>query len=287
MENSRSFLVREFDDKSIYFIVIDIIFLTLGGIRFIVSIIVDSKLIIINGWRDTFHEYRKYMMRQSSKSSEQDQRILSILSKSSIDISSSERKEIIAHVSKMKGHYYVIPTLQYYMYNLTLFMNDGKFKWIVFYLASSLFAFLSGDRITYSFFMLEVVVSSCPVENNTSGKIFYPEEYCRGDYIQQASVASNCYFGNFRRLHLQSFRLLLHQRHILSIRCKHHRRKRLHYRFPVFYDCILSCKAAQFLPFRVQDLLVLSVMLFFASLTGMRINPDTMSDFCTICRSLS
>lgn len=137
---------------------IDLVFLTLGGIRFIVSIIVDSKLIVMNGWRTIFLDYRKFMLRQSSKSSEQDQRILSMLSKSSIDITSAERKEIIEYVSKKKGHHYVIPSLQYYMYNLSLFLNDGKFKWIMFYLASSLFAFLSGDRITYSFFMLEVVV---------------------------------------------------------------------------------------------------------------------------------
>lgn len=160
ISDNLSTLDKEFDSDHITMRICGFIFVIFGLLRLFVWILIEGKLVILDGWRSTFLDYKKFMMKNITQSQEMDHVILSYLSKNMIDITVREKMKIVEHVNTKQGNPYIVPFVKYYTQSLIFLLENGRLKYILFFLFGSIFAFLTGDTLIYAIFLLEITVST-------------------------------------------------------------------------------------------------------------------------------
>ena len=92
--------------------------------------------------------------------------------------------EVIRFFSVHTKHQHPLPRLEYRVQSLLFVLNNGTFKFFVFYLALSILAFSGKYYFLYSIHMLDIIVASSQAE-----QVRHPAERHQGHHLQQVAAA--------------------------------------------------------------------------------------------------
>lgn len=132
----------------------------------ILWLFLNSKIILMDGWRERFNKYKKFLAAQNLlKSSRlttdeavEIQTISTILNKKQIEMKPSDVKEVLKYFGKQSGNPYPLPGLEYYVQNFMFTVKNSSFRFFLFYLALSIAAFGGEWVFLYCIHLLDIVV---------------------------------------------------------------------------------------------------------------------------------
>lgn len=124
-------------------------------------LIVNGRLLIMDGWRKKFSFHRKNLPKllESYKGMDTHTIILNF-NKTLIDLTSTDRIKMLRFINEGIGQQFTIPSLEYMFQSLLYILSDSSFKYFAFYICLSVIAYSKQVVILYSIHLLDIIVNS-------------------------------------------------------------------------------------------------------------------------------
>lgn len=137
------------------------VFLSL--LMLILLVILEAKIIFLNGWKDKFAPYRKKIKKYlTTEESENSSKILTVFYKNMIDLTFGEKVEMLKLINNINGYKHQMPYLEYIVQSMLFVVGHKKIQYFVLYLTLSVFALAGNLVLIYSIHLLDIIVSfSC------------------------------------------------------------------------------------------------------------------------------
>lgn len=125
----------------------------------IMWLVLNGKLILMDGWRKKFSVHKKNLMKliENHKGMDAHSIVLSF-NKTLIDLTKREKIRMIRFINNGLGFYYSMPSLEYLFQNILFILSNKTFKYFSFYICLSVIAFSGEVVILYSIHLLDIIV---------------------------------------------------------------------------------------------------------------------------------
>jgi inositol 1,4,5-triphosphate receptor type 3 len=153
-----SYISDDFNEDNVVMNVVGLTHVTCGILLIILWGIIEGPIVVMNGFREKFRIYRKVIFDNTHLVDDEQQRVIqSYMSKNMRDITHKERMQIIGYYNSREGRVASVPFLQYTTYCLIFLLQSGMFKYLIFYLTSSIVALTYNVVLLYAFHLLDVI----------------------------------------------------------------------------------------------------------------------------------
>lgn len=124
----------------------------------VLLLILEGKIIFLNGWKEKFAPYRKKIKKFLATEEDKDSsKILTVFYKNMIDLTFSEKIEMLKLVNRINGYNHSLPYLEYIVQSFLFIVSHQKFKYFVLYFTLSVLALVGDLVLIYSIHLLDII----------------------------------------------------------------------------------------------------------------------------------
>ena len=136
------------------------IHLGLGVLMLVLQILVKTRLVVLDCWREYVLQFKKELLREKRKEDYESRLIMAILENDVMDIPASQIKKIVKAKRAREGVRSPRGVMIYHAMNLTFIFRDTTLIYFVSYILLSALAKFKGVKILYCVSLFDIIVDS-------------------------------------------------------------------------------------------------------------------------------